>query len=252
MWFPLFPLRWQNFPIPTLSPKTTRQCFLSQLFWLFILCPLSPRLANLFMPSVTPPLILILELFPSPQLIAMSVTRIGQNVKMTCLPASFTIIQYQYSVTLFPPESARSRTPTLPNLSSIDMVSPWHLYWRRVLLCPVIVTPPQLISEILPFLPLYMRPKRRHAIEVFLLFPTPVLFFALPFPLLPKMFLCFPQCFFLLLLTFPLVPPSNFWLLLCGNLSAERRTASADYVVKITVFCKWIIFFIQQQWLLVE
>lgn len=42
-------------------------------------------LVNLFLLNLTPPLILLPEMFPPPYLVALSTTRIGQTVKMTYL-----------------------------------------------------------------------------------------------------------------------------------------------------------------------
>lgn len=45
-------------------------------------------------------------------------------MKMTCLHASLTVMQFQHTAALFPPEYTKSPTATLPRLASVNMTSP--------------------------------------------------------------------------------------------------------------------------------
>lgn len=178
-----------------------------------------------------------------PEQIVLSMTRISQTVEATCSPALLTMIQYQYTATIFPPEVATS-PPVLLRLTW-PRPFPWYLYWRKDLPSPqptdfcvpsldmIIQTAlhkyacmPIVVASIKYFImaaqpislnlrwlfsdsnlaSLYARQDWKHTYdEVFLLLPTPMLSFAPPLPLPPKMFQNF-QYLFLLLLTFPFYP----------------------------------------------
>lgn len=71
-------------------------------------------------PSIPAP-----KLSPSPRQTAHSTTRIGQIVETTYSPATWIMMQYRYSATPFPLETAVSPLPILARLLSADMTSPF-------------------------------------------------------------------------------------------------------------------------------
>lgn len=105
---------------------------------------LTPRV-NLFLLNLIPPSILVREIFPSPQLIALlialSTTRIGQTVKIY-LHAFLMLLQNLYSATLSLLEAAISPMSILLRLLSIDTTFTIRSTWR-ILPCQTI-SPPRL------------------------------------------------------------------------------------------------------------